>query len=218
LAVLVYPQPLFAFALDGPVITLHADRALPAEARDVVARATAKVRRSPLFDEERHHDVYISADAWRWRIVANVHPGAGAVALAPIGRAVFVRRAHIARNRVYRSDGRELGTDRSLDYFIAHEITHTMTADFLGAIAFWQLPEWVREGYADYVARGASLDPATLRQRLLRGDRDLDPEASGLYLRHALLVSRALRDRSVRSLLRAPPSEAAIMRLVREAE
>ena len=95
LAVLVYPQPLFAFALDGPVITLHADRALPAEARDVVACATAKVRRSPLFDEERHHDVYISADAWRWRIVANVHPGAGAVALAPIGRAVFVRRAHI---------------------------------------------------------------------------------------------------------------------------
>lgn len=114
--------------------------------------------------------------------------------------------------------GREATGERTLGYFLAHEVTHTLTADALGPRAYLALPAWVREGYADYVARGATFDYEAERARWLAGDPDLDPRASGLYLRYVLLVAHLI-DRegwSPEQVLRAPPGRDALEQRVRE--
>jgi hypothetical protein len=217
LALLVAPDPLFAHARAGAFLVVHADTPLPPETDAVIALAEARIASSPLFDETRAHDVYVCAAPWRWSLLSGVNARAGAVAMAPIGRSVFTREARFERNRLVGASGREAEPPRTIDYYLAHEVTHTLTADALG-LAYFDLPEWVREGYADYVARGDTFDYDAVRARFVRGERDLDPRSSGVYLRHVLLVSHLL-DREgwdVRSLLRAPPDHDALEQRVRD--
>ena len=82
--------------------------------------------------------------------------------------------------------------ERTLTYFIAHEIMHTLIADELGAIAYWRLPDWKNEGYSDYIAKGASFDFDHALALLRSGAREMDPLKSGLYLRFNLLVAYLL--------------------------
>ena len=94
--------------------------------------------------------------------------------------------------------------ERTLTYFLAHEIAHVLIARELGAVAFLRLPAWKNEGYADLLAKGSDFDYERTREQLRHGDRDLDPNRSGLYLRYHLLVAYLLERRGlgVRDVLR----------------
>jgi hypothetical protein len=204
LGLLVHPDPLFAHTLSGEVITAHADVPLPPAMEHTLAVAEARIRASPLFDASRHHDVYFCQDLWRWRLVSGWNERAAGIALAPLGRAVFFRPAHLDADTMIGASGRPAGGERTLGYYVAHEATHTMTADRLG-VAMYDLPVWVREGYADYVARGDTFDYSAVRRQLLENVRETDP-ASGHYLRYVLFVAHELdvRHVSVDSLLMQP--------------
>ena len=211
LALLAYPRPLFAHSHRGAFVVLRSDAPIPAEASRVLALAEAKVRRSPLFEPAREYDVYLCASRWRWWLLSGGNTRSGAVTL-PVTGSVIVRAAHVARNRAVQASGREAPGERTLDYLVAHEVTHAMTGRFLGVLAMRRLPVWVREGYADYVGRGASFDYEDARRALVGGDRDSLHPQSGQYLRYTLLVARLL-DRegwSAEALLRAPPDARAV--------
>jgi len=218
LGLLVFPDPLFAHARAGRFVTVHADAPIPSAADGVIADAEARVERSPLFVAGIQHHIYVCQSAWRWRVLSNGAFHSGAVAMAPFGRAIFTRPAHFERDRMVGPSGREATGERTLAYFFAHEITHTLTADFLGAIPYRSLPAWVREGYADYVARGDTFDYEANRALLLAGDPTLDPAQTGLYLRYALLITHLI-DRegwSPEQLLQTVPDRAALEARVRE--
>ena len=85
----------------------------------------------------------------------------------------------------YRASGHSaiLSRMRSCTLLVAHE---------LGAAQFWQLPSWINEGYADYVAKGADFSYEQAAEQLRRCDREMSPELSGLYLRYHLLVAHLL--------------------------
>ena len=218
LALLVFPDPLFAHARSGRFLRVHADAPIPAAADAVIADAESRLERSPLFVPGVPHDVFVCQSAWRWRLLS---PGAfrsGAYALGPFARPVYTRPAHFDRDRLVGPSGHEATDERTLAYFLAHEVTHTLTADLLGPRADLGLPAWVREGYADYVARGESFDYEGTRALFVAGDRSLDPAASGLYLRYVLLVAHLI-DRqgwSPEQVLRGPPDRAALEALVRD--
>jgi hypothetical protein len=217
-ALLLAPGPLFRYAYAGTAVVLHSDEPLPPEAGEVIWRSEDSLRRSPLFDPTRIHDVYICNAKWRWDLLSTGNKRSGAIALlAPIGRAVITREAHVTRNRVVQASGQEAPNERTLDYYVAHEVTHTMTADFLGPWRFRALPVWVREGYADYVGRGAGFDYDDARAALLGDVRKHSPPQSGSYLRYTLLVAHLL-DRegwTVAELLRNPPESTAVEERVR---
>jgi hypothetical protein len=216
LALLAYPRPLFAHSHHGAFIVLRSDEPIPTEAGHVLALAEAKVRRSPLFEPAREYDVYLCANHWRWWLLSGGNTRSGAVTL-PVTGSVIVRAAHVARNRAVQASGQEAPGERTLDYLIAHEVTHAMTGRFLGVLAMRRLPAWAREGYADYVGRGAGFDYEDARRALVGGDRGPLHAQSGQYLRYTLLVARLL-DRegwSVETLLRAPPDPRAVEARVR---
>ncbi len=81
---------------------------------------------------------------------------------------------------------------------------HVLIARELGVVGYLRLPAWKDEGYADLIAKAGAFDYGRMRKQLRRGERDLDPHRSGLYLRYHLLVAYLLERRGlgVRDLLR----------------
>jgi hypothetical protein len=204
-ALLLHPQPLFAYRHTYRHIIVASDQPIPGELDAILDRVVTRLRSSPLFDGERDHSVYLCQSRWRFVLFANVAWHAGGL-LSLVGRSVFLRPSEIAHDRLYGPSGREVTGERTLTYFIAHELTHTMTLDALGRWRYSRLPEWVREGYADYVAK-YRFDAARALDDWRAGAPRMDPRAAGLYDRYQLMVWRVLDGDgvSVAELLAHPP-------------
>jgi len=86
----------------------------------------------------------------------------------------------------------EVTGERTLAYFMTHEIVHSLEVSLLGRYAYVRMPAWKREGYADYVARNSNFVFAERLAALRNNAPEMDPHGSGLYLRYQLLVSYLL--------------------------
>jgi hypothetical protein len=139
LALLVFPGPLFAHVRSGRFLVVHADAPIPRAADGVIADAEARLSRSPIFVPGVTHDLYVCQSAWRWRLLSPGAFGSGAYALGPFAHPIYTRPAHFERDRLVGPSGHEASGERTLAYFVAHEVTHTLTADFLGPRAYYGL-------------------------------------------------------------------------------
>lgn len=212
LATLLRPQLFFSSTLDGAAIHVGSDEPIPESAAQVMAIAEARIGRSPLFDPTRTYPVYVCNARWRWNYFSGFD-GRSRGFQTPLGRASFMRSARWDTNQLAGPDGRD--GPRPLDMYIAHEVTHRMVADHIGLIAANRLPVWLREGYAEYVARYDTFDYETTRARFLAGDETLG--RSDRYWKYLLLVTHLL-DRERRdpsAVLNNPPELAAVEARVR---
>jgi len=212
-AILCLPSPFFSFAVSAHGVTLHSDQPLPdAATRTVLDQVHAKLEHSPLYSPGMQCDVFICNARWRERLFFNKDYGVGGVAPYPVTSNVFIREAAVGDNRLIGPHGNPVPGDRTLDYFVAHEITHQLTGRAMGPMAYFRLPQWVREGYADYVGKGSGYGFEAARQAFLAGAPEMDWHRSGLYSRFHLLVAFLL-DRSgwtVDRLLRNPPEQSVV--------
>jgi len=83
------------------------------------------------------------------------------------------------------------------------------------------MPQWIREGYADYVGKGSDFNYAEACAAFLSGAPEMDFERSGLYRRFHLLVAYLLDRKhwTVDRLLREPwPSQAEVESAIRGEE
>jgi hypothetical protein len=69
---------------------------------------------------------------------------------------------------------------------------HVLIARDLGPARYSRLPTWKDDGYADYVAKGEDFAYGHVLNQFRIGDRELDPQHSGLYMRYHLLVAYLL--------------------------
>lgn len=193
-----FPQPLFAYSRSWNNLTLFCDDPIPVQADQVLADAQRRLDRCPFYADHPHENIFLCNHSWRYGLLTNTHANAGGNAYGFGPPNVFLRKADIARNVLFRKDGQTPSDpDRPLAYFIAHEITHNLTTRFLGSWAQWRLPVWKREGYADYIGKGGDFDFRKNLALYKKGDRALDPKASGLYLRYHLLVAELLDKRGM---------------------
>jgi len=148
----------------------------------------------------------------------NKDYGVGGVAPYPVTANIFLRDAWIEDNRLISSRGTPVPGDRTLDYFMAHEITHQLTGHATGAVRYFQLPQWVREGYADYVGKGKSFSYEEAKRAFLAEEPEMDWKKSGLYWRFHLQVAYLLDHQlwSVSQLLREPPPIELVEAAIRE--
>jgi hypothetical protein len=191
-AVLAYPQPLFAHYVETDRLALHADRPFdPDKGRRVLADAERRIGHSVLDRRDGKHRVFVAHSPWRARLVFLWNYGAGGMNYHPLTRNVFIRASDIDADRVVSSLG-PVPPPRTLAYYIAHEVGHSLISERIGALANWRLPRWVREGLADYIAFAGAVDIDQLTAQLRAGARELDPQRSGLYARYRLLVAHML--------------------------
>jgi hypothetical protein len=128
---------------------------------------------------------------------------------------VFLRESDMDHDRLIGPSGQPVAADRPLSYFIAHELTHILTATHVGRAGYARMPQWVDDGYADYVARDIDLDGAL--GKLKEDARELDPRRSGLYLRYHLMVAYLLDRRGLAfaDLLQRRDDGSAVLRELR---
>jgi hypothetical protein len=193
---LCYPQPWFPHHAHLGRVALYSDQPLPAAITPILATVNRRLAASAIDDPTLTHQVFLCSDRRRFAFFTNVRYRVGGVNYWYLNRNSFLRPAHVEANRLIGPSGREVPGDRTLAYFITHEVTHGLTVARIGRRAFWRLPAWVTEGYADYVGKGRLDVPAALAE-LKASAPEMDPQRSGLYLRYHLLVAYLLDVRKV---------------------
>jgi hypothetical protein len=197
LLLLIFPNPLFAYEYRHGRIVIRSDEPVPASAESVLREAERRLATSPLNQASRQRWIYICNRPWRFLLFANVRYSVGGLTYPPLSNNIFLRRVQIEQNRLIGPSGAPVPGVRTLSYFIAHEIAHTLIADRLGAVGYSKLASWKDEGYSDYVAKGRDFSYDDALRRMRAGDQDLAPVRSGLYLRYHLLVAHLLEKKGV---------------------
>jgi hypothetical protein len=77
LALIVHPQPLFAYSLQRSNLILHSRAPLPAEAGPMLAEALRRVSRSPLYQPGRTYDVFLSGTPSMYALLTGGAKGRG---------------------------------------------------------------------------------------------------------------------------------------------
>lgn len=193
LALAIHPQPLFAYTLQRGNLVLHAREPLPSQATPMLDDALGRVSRSPLYDAARTHHVFLCGTSALYDVFTLWNYKSGAVAQTWLNGNVFIRPTNVARGRVIGRSGVAKGGDRTLAYYVAHEVTHAMSVDRAGRWRFSRLAAFQREGYADYVAFARPVELARGRADLVADTEDMDPRRSGHYDRYRLLVGYLLQ-------------------------
>jgi hypothetical protein len=212
------PQPFFHSSVSAKNLTLYSDQSFSSEAgQRVLELAAAKLAQSPLYAAEQKHLVFICNARWRQRLFFTYVYGVGGVNYYPFTTNIFLRDSIIEENCLIGPKGSRVPGERTLDYFIAHEITHTLTGQAVGPIDYHRLPQWKREGYADYIGKGAAFNYDEAKQAFLANDPKMDWAQSGLYWRFHLLVAHLLDKQhwSVQRLLEDPIEQTAIEEIIR---
>ncbi len=196
LALALHPEPLFAHSAERANVVLHSRNPLPPETGPLLDEVVRRIARSPLYDPARRHDVFLCDTAALFGLLTlKVH--AGGVTQMLLGRNVFIRPASIERNVVFGPSGAVKEGERSLTYFMAHEVTHAMTADYLGRLRSVRLAAFQREGYADFIGFDHPLDLRAGRDAILRDAPEMSVARSGLYRRYELLTAYLLERRGM---------------------
>jgi hypothetical protein len=194
-AALTHPQPLFPYHAEYGRLSLHSDRPFDAgRASQLLADVERRLSRSSLNDGNGHR-IFIVGAEWRRGFLFLWNAGAAAVNYYPLTRNVFIARANIDSDRVMTSTGEPKPPPRTLGYYAAHEIAHSLIKEQLTPLQQLKLPRWINEGLADDIGFSDDADIEGLIQRLQGGDPDLDPARSGYYDRYRLSVSYVMKRR-----------------------
>lgn len=216
-ALMLFPYPFFRHQARSNNISVYSDRSISPQIFPILGDVEQRLHKSPLDDSRLQHRIFICNDTWLFIFFANTGYHAGGVNKAWLNRYIFLRRAEIQRNRLIGPSGNEVPGDRTLAYFIAHEIVHTLEVHRLGRYGFVRLPAWKREGYADYVARDPGFVFTEQLPAFQRNAYEMDPKRSGLYLRYQLFVTYLLDEEQLapHEMLTGPSDETTIGRQLR---
>jgi len=212
-----FPEPFFKHYIAHENILLYSDRPIPREALAILKDVRQRLAKSEIYDSGRKYRVFICNRPARFAFFANFKHRAGGINYELFNGNTFLRGANIRHNRLIGPSGNEVPGERTLAYFIAHEIMHSVTAAHTNIFNYYRLPRWIKEGYADYIAR-ERFDFRKNLAKFIDGSREMDPQKSGLYLKHHLFVAYLLDIKKIgteRLLKDECPAEAITSELAR---
>lgn len=219
-AVLAFPQLFFANRFDYKNYEIWSDKPIDPRINKVLDDATRRLRTSELYDPDRKIRVYFCNAPWRlWLYSQHFTDKLGGATDTWLTRNVYIRASDIGSNRIDSpGPGPILDPDqRPLSYYIAHEATHVIESREFGRLMVLRYPQWLTEGYADYVGKGGDFDFDENLRLLLADSFLLDYERSGLYRRYELEVLYLINRRglTVRQIFADPPRELDLLKLLR---
>ncbi len=193
IAIISYPQPLFAHNLHGEHLEIWSDKPFDEQSgRRLIADVERRLSQSPLYHRDGMHRIFIVNKPWRRYLTFLWKHSVGGVNYYPITHNVFIREADISADRVIGPSGNPAAPPRTLAYFAAHEIGHTLIGEQIGAWRFLNIAIWLNEGMADRIALPGLHDTDEMLEALKRDDPIMSPSRSGLYNYYRLLVNLAI--------------------------
>lgn len=207
-----FPKPMFEYRSSYQNYRVWSDRPIPDEITRVLDDVTRRLRTSSLHDRDTPVEIFFCNEPWRlWLYGRRFSTKMGGAADVWLTRQVFIRASDIPANRIHTPTGRPLAdaAQRPLSYFIAHEITHSDVSRHFGRTVMLRYPEWLLEGYADYVGKGGDFDVEDNRALFAAGAPELDRGRSGLYREFHLKVAYLLDKKgwTLQQVFGNPPGE-----------
>ena len=190
LALLVYPQALFANRVTSGNITLYSREPLPPSAVAILARAEALASSSELAEPNLRKRIFICNSPGLYRLFAPTAADSFADSMLVTDN-IFVAAADFSTD-ISRSSAPNYNT-RSLSGTLAHEITHNLVRHRLGLFRALRLPNWIAEGYPDYVAHESSFPESVGLRLVASGGRD--PSPSFDYFLYRQMVRHLIEDK-----------------------
>jgi hypothetical protein len=197
LAMLNWTQVMFGHHMSQDNLELWSDRPFTiASGREVLENIEQRLSRSPLPQGKAKRRIFIVNSDWRRYLLFLNRPNAGGLNYFPLTSNVFIRAANVETGQVVGPSGHYVRPPRTLAYFAAHEIGHSLIGERIGIWQHALIPVWLNEGLADYIAFSGAYDLEKMTALFKSGDKSMDPTASGLYLRYRLMVTHALQQKS----------------------
>lgn len=224
LTIFIFPQLLFAHKTTYKTFTVYSDRPINKSIEEVLDNAVFRLSESDLYDSKQLYKLYICNDLWRLMIFSRGNSNVGAIAYGDLTKDIFFRPVDFQNNKIIPPESWKFAknpftfNDRPLSYYIAHESRHILESVHTNRMS-WQYPNWLIEGYADYVGKGGDFDFAE-NLRLYKEDApELDP-SKGLYRRYHLTVAYLLeiKNMKITDIFANPPSEEQILEELKKFE
>jgi len=154
---LSFPQALFAHEVGYKNFQVYSREPLTPQLHEVLDKAEAKLTASQINDPQLKTKVFLT-NSTRFYAFLSMYVGGNSFGkgypLLPTSN-VFINKASVEQDLVFR-DAPE-NNARSLSGVIAHETAHLLVRKKLGYWGNFMLPNWKKEGYAEYVAGGSTL-------------------------------------------------------------
>jgi hypothetical protein len=207
-----FPKPMFGYRIDYQNYRVWSDQPIPDEIAQVLDDVTRRLRTSSLHDRDTPVEIFFCNEPWRlWFYGRAFSARMGGAADVWLTRQVFIRASDIASNRIHSPGSGPIAdaAHRPLSYFIAHEITHSDVSRRFGRTVMLRYPQWLLEGYADYVGKGGDFDFDDNRALFAAGAIALDRDRSGLYREFHLKVAYLLDKKgwTLEQVFANPPEE-----------
>jgi len=157
LLVLRFPYPFFSFKTQYKNLVLYSDQGFDEQkAQIVLSNSIERLSSSPFFRKDREYRLFICNNGWRRLLFFRDSQRVGGQSDYPTP-SNFLGPVKVEDNVLLKRNGDPAPYPRTLDYFIAHELTHQVSAEAVG-LRYLSLPAWIVEGYADFVAQGDKFD------------------------------------------------------------
>jgi hypothetical protein len=171
-ALLCFPQVLFGYNISEKGVTVYSRTPLPAETAARVDEDLGLVGQSEVAQPGRHERVFVCNNPWLFRLFAPLSASSFAISW-PVTDNVFIAQADVAKDLA--TSAAEKHNRRAFSGVLAHEITHGLIRRRLGLLRGVRLPNWVAEGYCDFVARESSFPEETGLHLLADGGDEPSP-------------------------------------------
>jgi len=153
---LCFPEFAFPHKLTVGFVTVYSDEEIPvSEMTTILETAESRLQKSVLFKEGLTQRIFIANNPLRWRYFTNINYKAGGINYVPLRHNIFLRKVDVKNNKLYGPLGKISGGDRTLDYYMAHEMTHTLEYQSMPRYKYPFKTNWVLEGYCEYIAHGS---------------------------------------------------------------
>ncbi|MDD2483029.1 MAG: hypothetical protein PHE32_00380 [Candidatus Shapirobacteria bacterium] len=162
---LCFPQPFFKNKVTVGNITVYSDEEIPTEINEIVKTAESRIKKSVIYRNEKQR-IFIANNPNRWNYFLNVNHNAGAISYVYFINNIFLRKVDIKNNRLYGPSGKAAAGDRTLDYFMTHEVTHRLEFESRPWYKYSTKENWIQEGYSEYIGHDSQNYESALKYYL----------------------------------------------------
>ncbi|MEI6462335.1 MAG: hypothetical protein WCO33_01540 [bacterium] len=183
---LFLPEPFYRYSKSYENITVYSDEKFDEGAMtNILKDVSSLIQKSYVYDGDDEFKLYITNSDLMWRYFTNINSNVGGLNYVAFNGSIFLRKADVTNNRLYGPSGKQVGGDRTLTYFMAHEITHSLEYDQLGIGRYPIQTNWLLEGYSEYIAHGSESYKKTLDTYL----NTPEPSYAKVYTKDRVLIS-----------------------------
>ena len=162
---LCFPEPFFKNKVTVGNITVYSDEEIPVEINEIAKTAESRIQKSAIYKNEKQR-IFIANNLMRWNYFSNINHKAGAISYVYFINNIFLRKVDIKNNRLYGPSGKAAGGDRTLDYFMAHEMTHRLEFQSMPWYKYSIKENWIQEGYSEYIGHDSQNYETSLKYYL----------------------------------------------------